>query len=906
MPQPTENMLSSVPEVAMTDATPQPLFDEAIETIQDTISKEDRKAFRHHTTVESLVQDLHSICDSSQQKSRALSACARKVTLFSRSFAPYFEVVGGFTQLRPDCLGWFWGLVRLVFKVGSDYVLFLEAACDLLETLTQSLPRYQERKDAYSSLSLAAQREGLLLLSCVYADIVQFFLDLYCMFSRASKGARLRHHTPADWRPLDSRFVTLLRRLEKHREWIVTGLSDQGSLLQCRKEYFDLLQPQEGAIREAQAEDMARRVRRIDKVKSWLSSDSIYQDIYRHRFTQVLDGSCNWFLETPEYSAWKTAPFGERNANDLDSLRVDWHGRVLFVQAPIGFGKTCLSIRIIQDLSTGCEHLNVIDDPPTVAFFQFIGDHPRCTDPADAFRAIAVQLAHHHRHDRSTVDALSSLRRKTSGRGLASFDDLSAVLSLLLRQHPTFLVLDGVDECSDQELLLVTLSDLCHKSDARIIIFSRPGINIPLQYQNWASNSPHVVTLTPNQNRSDLDGYLTANLQHIAEIGYLGSTVDPSAIARIAQSWNGSFLEASLFVKYLQSPHLLPSDRLLLLNQIHQVADLKSLYHLILTTLERKIYDERTLAADAFCWLTSPVNPLSTPQLRSALAITSPVGDPTAQYPTGAILEQLPAATGGLVDVSKYGVYFAHPSVRQYLQSADCPSSEFNLSSEARVHGHLASRCLLYLTNATQKRPLQPPPPLTRPQGPSHMPRSDTSVRTGSSGDSGYKSTSATPSTEDVAMESPEEEQTAAVPQRFDESTPFLRYATLCWPIHLARALTQHDTATQPPLSWLPSLSRFLADRGAVTAWAEASWHYSLPPNVSRLVPLILNVQGAFSVESTEYRELNGVLAALRQLNGALEELRARHGAAVMAAPGLIWRRELHREESRFWAVWED
>lgn len=124
----------------------------------------------------------------------------------------------------------------------------------------------------------------------------------------------------------------------------------------------------------------------------------------------------------------------------------------------------------------------------------------------------------------------------------------------------------------------------------------------------------------------------------------------------------------------------------------------------------------------------------------------------------------------------------------------------------------------------------------------------------------------------------------------FDESLPFLRYATLCWPIHLARALAHLGTyphqmmGAHEALSWLPALSRFLADRAAVTTWAEASWHYSLPPNVSRLVPLIINVKLSFPVDSAEYRELSAVVAELRDLNGALEELRERHVAAVIAA----------------------
>jgi hypothetical protein len=64
-----------------------------------------------------MLQGIRSLCDANQKEHRRLLACSRKIALFSNVFAPYFDIVNIFVQIKPDVLGWFWGMIRLVFKV---------------------------------------------------------------------------------------------------------------------------------------------------------------------------------------------------------------------------------------------------------------------------------------------------------------------------------------------------------------------------------------------------------------------------------------------------------------------------------------------------------------------------------------------------------------------------------------------------------------------------------------------------------------------------------------------------------------------------------------------------------------------------------------------------------------------
>ncbi|KAF2117823.1 hypothetical protein BDV96DRAFT_570977 [Lophiotrema nucula] len=681
-------------------------------------------------------------------------------------------------------------------------------------------------------------------------------------------------------------------------------------LAQHRKELLEYLRTQGEANGEVEAGRMSRRMQRIDKVKAWLSSCE-YREIYEQSIHQRHPQSCRWFIRTPEYCSWKNAPFNSRIADDADALHESWPNRILFIQAKPGFGKTVLAGQIIDDLCAEAEDLSIDDMPPTTAFFHFNSTHSCRCNTTEAFRALAAQLVHAHRTDRRTLDALALLMRRTTGQQKASSDDALAVLSILLRQHPTFLVFDGIDECNDVELFLTMIPELCRISDCRVILLSRPTLSIPLEYQQWASKSPHVVSLDDSHNAADIASYVTDHLNQMADQGYFGINMDRSVIPSVAGRANGMFLWATLLIKYLQSPGLSPNERRLALEGASLLEGLEALYHGILAMLERRFGAEKKIAADIFRWLSLSIKPLDMNALHTALAIT-PGHQTTRESHLLHFTDSISRLTCALVEVADGRARFIHRSVKEYLQSPACQDSEFSLFDEGAVHGHLAARCISYLANDTPKRPLVRLLPY-RPQVTSITTSSGMSFRTSSSGDSGYKSLSSS-DTENFATASSQPAAHNSPP--FDATMPFLRYASLCWPVHLTRALSNPLPRPPPAFNnvdpfyyspWLPVLSQFLTDRAAVTTWVEASWRYSLPPNLSRLVPLLLTTKSEIPPATIEGRELRWVLHGLRQLSDALNELRGEYGVTLRENASLIWQWNIQAAtEGGFWPVWDE
>ncbi|KAF1849900.1 uncharacterized protein K460DRAFT_326227 [Cucurbitaria berberidis CBS 394.84] len=910
-------MLSEIEpvDVAMVDhSLDHSSFVEAIEAIHATVLEEHQRDF-HHSNSSLFLDELRSFSTSKGNDDQRLAECFRKFGLFHRIFAPYFDVLSICVEIQPEWPSWFWGTVFLVFKAGSHYVTLLEKIADMFETIAHILPPYKQIYKScernYLSLNTRTEDTHLTaLLSYVYADLVQLSLELYRIFYRGSQGLRLRPLTlnstqSALWRPLDSRFARLEARIFHHRKWLEKETENQiqnyDDIAQHRNHYISYLNRQQDlngySNGELEHHRIAKRLRRVAKIKAWLSNRSSQAEKPDSGARQHSPNSCAWFLETQAYRNWKSDPFDRSKANDTNALENTWQHRVLFVQAKPGFGKTFISDAVIDNLAAVAEDPDFNDEPPATAFFHFHRSHPKSGISVDPFRALACHLMQTYRHDRSTLDAICLLMRKTSCRENATTDEALDVLSLLLRQHPTFLVIDGIDGSSDIKVFLASLAGVCRRSDTKVILFSRPNIKIPLEYQKWASDAPHIVLLTPEHNASAIERYVAQDLNRMADQGFFGISMGHTLMPQIAQTANGEFLWADTLLKFLGSAALSADERRAILENIQALEGSELLYPTILGVLERRPKYEKRIIADVFRWLSYPINRLSPSALRSALSTFDVSATENSYLPD--VLKALPELTCGLIIVDDTAIAFAHESFREYLQSSLSQGSVFSLYDENSVHAHLASRCLSYLAHDLPKRPLGEVSPRSPSVPPAISTNSGASRRISKSGDSGYKSLSSSDDSSNLTQPVPHNQDNDAGTHGIritplDTNLPFLRYAALCWPVHLSRALSGSNAPAYLPLSlephattpYLPALSAFLTSRLAVAAWVEASFRYNLPPTLTRLVGPLSDLKGEIPSATKEGQEL-------RLLKKEYVEI-------MRENPGLIW-----QMGEGYWPMWE-
>jgi hypothetical protein len=93
------------------------LFDDALSKLRSALSDADKahiKDFHNHKDMIASVRKASSYFAGNQ---RRLMAIAERITAFSDAFAPFFDVVNIYIQIKPEWAAVFWGTLWLIFKV---------------------------------------------------------------------------------------------------------------------------------------------------------------------------------------------------------------------------------------------------------------------------------------------------------------------------------------------------------------------------------------------------------------------------------------------------------------------------------------------------------------------------------------------------------------------------------------------------------------------------------------------------------------------------------------------------------------------------------------------------------------------------------------------------------------------
>lgn len=417
-------------------------------------------------------------------------------------------------------------------------------------------------------------------------------------------------------------------------------------------------------------------------------------------------------------------------------------------------------------------HAGQSGSPPVLAFFHFNGStRGGGKTAAEAFRALAAQLIDLHRNDDLAMDALFILFDQDAvGQQQASADQISAILRILMQGWPTFLVIDGVDECLDSSHFLSRLWEILLDLDCRVLLLSRP--NLTFRYSNWDTQE-WQMQLSTTDNTEGIRSFLRCQFDLMTDELLFGhGAIDNAVAGDLAQRSNGMFLWARLLVGYLKCPALSPMERFAIIREANLLEGLSRLYKKTLDTLERCYERQRHLAADVFKWLSFSLYPLGLEEFHVALAIIP--GSPTdslqllSNYPR--CIQQITCA---LVEVDVDGaISFIHSSFREFLEKdPSCPPF-CSLGDQHAIHERFALTCISYLLHDLPEEPLR-------------------RLEKWLSLESGVVS---------CGDETRLEHRLTSGDNRalLLKKYPFLRYASLCWATHLVKSMSSQD---QPQLS---------------------------------------------------------------------------------------------------------
>ncbi|KAK3636575.1 hypothetical protein LTR56_005359 [Elasticomyces elasticus] len=336
---------------------------------------------------------------------------------------------------------------------------------------------------------------------------------------------------------------------------------------------------------------------RLRAILTWLRAPDVTSDhdlAYRRRYP----GTGQWFLDSPEYLAWKKGDTGR-----------------LWVHGKVGCCKTVLSSTIIEDM---CDYCRTRQDS-VLAYFYFSFSDERKQSWEALLRSLVVQLS----QGRLAVKSLDDAFDQEYGRGLTVSGLEAALAEIIARFHQhnvrVYVVIDGLDECPDSldgrvalyEALLRLSPNSKHLS---ILLTSRRSKDIDRFMERFGSSTVEIQSHRVNED-------IKIFVQHALATNPAFISVEPATraliTARLGSNADGMFRWAALHCERLRAMRIKTHTRIeVALNTLPPTLD--TTYERILSDIPD---DLAVQAARGLLWLSFSPRSLTVDELAEAICI---------------------------------------------------------------------------------------------------------------------------------------------------------------------------------------------------------------------------------------------------------------------------------------------
>lgn len=435
-------------------------------------------------------------------------------------------------------------------------------------------------------------------------------------------------------------------------------------------------------------------------IHTWLLGGHLPNETYARATERRIEGTCEWIFSTPWFLHWYSHEFP-----------VD-HPKILWVNAPAGFGKSVLCARVVDHL------ISTLKEP--VSHFFFSTDAER----EDHFVAIRTWLSQMMSRPKvyAVIHDLWALQQGVKATRL----DITGLLRDVVLAVPgcTF-ILDGLDECSrmadrrDDSIaeFLDTIAQATAGTQTRLLIFSRdePEIRNTLSAMHDVLLIQHRIT--SEHVRSDIDIYSRSVVDR--KLAKKTEAVKEDISRKLADRCNGQFLWIRL-----QEDHLRSTANQKALQRIINSTPigLENAYERNWLRISRLSEEYRNRAFNILRWAAFSLRPLTVNEMAGALLVAEQDDEVLVdEIPDeidedyveieilkdcNSLLEIRTPHTGSTAGIKT--IHLAHFSVKEYLllhipiQSQLLKlNSTLGSSTELIENILLAKMCLRYLNCRT-------------------------------------------------------------------------------------------------------------------------------------------------------------------------------------------------------------
>lgn len=565
---------------------------------------------------ETLLEVLSTVeqkCQSQKKKksTRFLSKL-QKYTTWLQNMSAVVDIVVQ-TQAGFGCP--LWAPIKFILKISDDHSKATEQVFNLLQSITESLPRLE----VYEKL----QSDNILQIALlnIFTDVVDFSVRAFQFFRRGTL-VRLAQTVV---RSFDRDIGAVIARLERHAR-VADQTAVATELLEAAK-----FRKEAGRRQHEELEIQCER---------WLKPSDV-KHVHLHQVRARLDGTCDWITSNDVFGRWIKP--GCLTSQD----------RLLVISGTHGCGKSVLASSIVARLEESEQH---------TLFFAFSSSDGSRQTSESLIRTLLWQLLQQttNKENMSTIHHLRLDGQPTIPELWEAFGQIASSLA-----KPVYCVVDGIDECTDynhtMSVKIMQIMEVC--PNLRILLLGRPHV-----IETHSDNSAFAaIEITSAMLYQDIEVFIN---NEIAKSDILSLPEFRTNVYKtLTDKSDGMFLWVRLMVDDLRKSSSKSefSERLQNLPR-----GLEKAYQLFFLHLFQKLdkYELR-LAHNVLAFTSASCRPLRFEELRYAHAMhcrsLETVAQPLEEYLLLQPPQRVLDVTGGLVSMTDGVLRLIHSSVRDFL-----------------------------------------------------------------------------------------------------------------------------------------------------------------------------------------------------------------------------------------------
>jgi hypothetical protein len=250
-----------------------------------------------------------------------------------------------------------------------------------------------------------------------------------------------------------------------------------------------------------------------------------------------------------------------------------------------------------------------------ILYFFFRQEHTLDNSTA-SYRSLLTQILNRCNHDEIFDKFAFAMNYSPTAQPTGTRTELFELIQLCAEIiGPHYIVLDGIDECSDKESLIRDLSKL--GSQSKLILFSRP--NVKLLQEKTTQNQRIDIG---RSNTNDIRMFLERRLTGLANRGMLLEDASlHDYTGHLTNGADGMFLWARLMTDYLESDALSDQDRHDTIIAIAMPERLSVMYLRIIRLICQGYLASKKMAKWIIMWLTFAKRPLTASELEESIKL---------------------------------------------------------------------------------------------------------------------------------------------------------------------------------------------------------------------------------------------------------------------------------------------